>query len=67
MRVDCHVSDLFFNLDHDEARVVEKGHFVRFDDTKMLEQADWFTKSIEAIGGPITAPADLVADFHARL
>lgn len=67
MRIDGHVSDLFFNLDHDDARLMENGHFVNFDDEKMLEQAEWFARSIGHIGGPVYQPAEIVADFYARV
>jgi len=61
-------SDLFFNLDHDEAKVTDcKGQFERFDDDKLHAQAAWFCECLIGCGGRELKPSAVVADFLQRL
>lgn len=67
-RVDATVSDLFFNLDHDEAVIRDaKGNFESYDEAKLHGLATWFATSINSIGGPYYTAEEIIADFYARV
>jgi hypothetical protein len=66
--VHADISDLFFNLDHDDAKVMVDGKFDHYDGTKMLEQATWFVGCIERIAYVYAPSTDqLLMDFYGRL
>lgn len=67
MGISSYISDLFFNLDHSGAKVMQKDKFSHFDETQMTEQARWFAEAIYAIGGPDLDPTSLLTDFYKRL
>ena len=65
--VNGHVSDLFFNHDISDARVMENGSFKHFDIGKMQDEAKSFADNLSGCGGPTVDPRDLVADFLRRV
>lgn len=66
-RVNPDVSDLFFNLCHDNAQVMVDGKFDRYDGEKMREQAEWFIGCIERLAFPHAPSVDqLLMDFFGR-
>lgn len=68
VHIDGHASDLFFNLDFDDAvEHDQRGQFAGFDDERMREKADWFVGSLQRLGGPTIATDDLLADFYSRV
>lgn len=61
-------SDMFFNIDHSDSKIHDcKGQFERFDDEKLLAEATWFCECLLGCGGRELQPADVLADFFARL
>jgi hypothetical protein len=66
----AYVSDLFFNLDHDDAKIYDtKRQFLGWDREKMIERARWFRTALDHImevGDPPTVEAILI-DFYARV
>lgn len=67
-KVDTNISDLFFNTDCDDAKVMDKGQFVRFDETKLLESADMTLGCLKRLGvQDLPTPAELVTDFLVRV
>lgn len=63
-----HISDLFFNLDHDAAKKAKAdGTFDGFDEDKMKEQAVWFCETIAAISSERPTPEEVIKDFFARI
>lgn len=62
------ISDLFFNLDHDDAKIMEDGKFVGWDDDKMRERATWFVGCIERFAY-VYAPSveQVLEDFYGRV
>jgi hypothetical protein len=66
--IDGNASDLFFNLDFDDAiEHDQRGNFEGFDGERMREKADWFVESLSRLGGPTIASDDLLADFYSRV
>jgi hypothetical protein len=64
----AYVSDLFFNLDHNDAKVTdEKGHFTGWDTDKMRQQARWFRNALDHIMmvDPPTVDS-ILSDFYGR-
>lgn len=68
-RVNEHISDLFFNLDHSGAKITAPdGEFLGWDKDKMRAQARWFCEAIDYIGIMEAPSVDaILADFHARV
>jgi hypothetical protein len=68
--VNIYISDLFFNHDVSECRVLEDGEFVEFDRKKLVEEAKTFLNCIDNIahdGVDIPTPNQLVDDFLKRI
>lgn len=67
-----HLSDLFFNYDHDNARKKEGDKFTGYDDLELLANARDVLNNVNGIldgfGCVLTyTPEELVADFYSRL
>lgn len=67
IRIDTNISDLFFNTDLSDTRVMENGQFARYDEGKMRTEAELFLGCLERLGVPVPSPEDLVADYYARV
>jgi hypothetical protein len=70
--MNAHVSDLFFNLDHDSAKqyVFQQGRrmFAGFDRDILLENANWFVEALGNLGvNDLPSPNRLVDDFLNRI
>lgn len=66
--IDGNISDLFFNTDCDDAKVIEGGKFVRFDEDKLRESAVMFLGCLNRLGVQfLPTPRALVADFLRRV
>ena len=65
----AYISDLFFNLDHSDAKIIDKnGQFQAWDTDKMRVQARWFRDAIEYIMYEDPPSVDtILSDFYARV
>lgn len=62
------LSDLFFNIDIDDARVIEKGRFVGWNEERLREEAETLLGRLERLGvGGLPGPDELVRDFLGRV
>ena len=67
--INAHISDLFFNLDHSEAKITgPDGTFQGWDKEKMVSQARWFRDAIDVImfQEPPSVGA-ILDDFYGRV
>lgn len=67
--ISASISDLFFNLDHDDAKITDRdGTFQGWDTDKMRETARWFRDALDNImyADPPTVDA-ILSDFYARI
>jgi hypothetical protein len=70
VRVDAHVSDLFFNHDLSGAHRTPdgSGDFDGFDDAKLHEEAAFVLRCLDKLGvSDLPNAEQLVADFYSRL
>lgn len=67
MRIDGSISDLFFNTDFDNCRIMTEGKFVGRDDAKLREEAESFLGCVERLGIEAPTADELLVDFHARV
>lgn len=62
------LSDLFFNQDHDDCKIVEKDRFVGFDWKMLGKKADEFASQIQTLNPGISISGKQVLDdFQDRL
>lgn len=64
--INTHVSDIFFNMDHDEAKIKD-GCGLHYDPAALLRTAIFLHDRLESLGVSSGDPVDLVNDFLARL
>lgn len=68
MRVDANISDLFFNTDISDARLLDaKGNFVGFNEEAMLGVAEDTLGCLSRLGVAVPSPRELVDDFYKRV
>jgi hypothetical protein len=69
MRVNMHVSDLFFNRDMQEAAVFDdRGNFASYNLDVLHREAETMLSSLEGLGvRDLPSVGDLVADFQERV
>lgn len=68
MKVNVHISDLFFNRDHSEAAQYEAKEFIGYDDSALLEDAGYMLDNLEALGVEnLPTASEIVADYYARV
>ena len=67
MIVDGNISDLFFNTNMDHATIYENGRFLGYKENVIAKEATTFIETLSRLGVATPAPADLVADFYARI
>lgn len=67
--IDPWISDLFFNLDFEDAKLADKdGQFVGWDRTIMRDRARWFYAALEHLMFRTPpSPDAILADFYARV
>ncbi|NJM13178.1 MAG: hypothetical protein HC889_16095 [Synechococcaceae cyanobacterium SM1_2_3] len=67
MAIDANVSDLFFNLDHDDCKLHgSKGEFIGWNAHALYDQATWFCDTLGRLGVKVD-PGELIQDFHGRV
>jgi hypothetical protein len=59
MRVDCNISDIFFNLEHETD---ETG-----DHTELDSEATWFLEALDRLGVDTPSVEELISDFYDRI
>lgn len=68
MRITTDISDLFFNTDMDLAATYDKNRmFTGYDQEQLHAIAEQWSETFERASGIHVNPADLVADFLARV
>lgn len=64
--VDDDVSDLFFNTDHDNAKVMSMGRFVEWNESALRDNARMFIQSLWRLGVNVPSEGALLGDFYRR-
>lgn len=67
LRVDANISDLFFNTDLSNTRIMERGQFVDYDEDKLKEEAQMFLSSLDRLGVATPSVEELIADYYGRI
>lgn len=67
MKVDGNISDLFFNTDLSDTRIMEKGQFVGYDEEKMKTEAALFLACLDRLGVATPSVEDMISDYFARV
>lgn len=72
LETDAILSDLFFNLDHDDAKTYAydgtgRKCFDDWDKSKMHAQALWFSECVRKLTGTHLSPAAILEDFYGRV
>lgn len=61
------ISDLFFNRDHSDAVLTDKGKFAGYNDNILTESAELMNGCLRDLGVDTPPASAIVADFYGRL
>ena len=64
--VDADISDLFFNTDHGNARIVKHGKFLGWNESELRENARMFIQTLWRLGVRPPSQEALLRDFYRR-
>lgn len=66
-RFDGNISDLFFSVDVERCRVMNRGAFAGWDEKELKEEAKQFLACLSRLGVTVPTVDELIADFYNRL
>ena len=68
-RIDCPaISDLWFNHDHSECKIIIGGQFAGYDIGNLMDEAQAFRSTLTLAGlSSVPSAKELVEDFYARM
>lgn len=61
------ISDLFFNRDHSDAVISDRGKFAGYNDDVLTESAELMIGSLRDLGVDTPPASAILADFYGRL